>query len=522
MRALSVLITLTIASSVLTAPVIDKRQASCSTFGAWACVGQVLSQCNYGANNALVLSPVQTCAAGLACVTGAYTGCLAAPASSAVPPASTSSAARPSSTASSSAISLSVKPSTTSLKSSSSGLTTSAARSSTTSVAPSTTQGPSPSTSSVLATTGTTSGPSAGQSCPVFAAYACDSSNNLLQCGFSGGNVWGVAANCAAQNTICQVTGTSGNCVVPPPATGTPSPTVVPVPPPNLSGKAKKVVYNDQTQYVSGSAYPASLGVPGYASTTYNVFNLAFWLRAGAYDAAYYWTQLDVNTRQSYVNAWHNAGQAVMISAFGATDFPTGADPVATAQNLAKFVIQYQFDGADIDWEDNAAMENGTGEAWLVSFTTELRKQLPSPRYLISHAPQAPYFFGDKKKYPNGAYLTVDKEVGNLIDWYNVQFYNQGNTDYATCDGLLNTSVGSFPNSALFQISASGVPLNKIVIGKPITSAGATNTGYMAPSLLASCVAQAKAKGWDAGVMGWQISLDQPLGSWMATVGASL
>ena len=38
--------------------------------------------------------------------------------------------------------------------------------------------------------------------------------------------------------------------------------------------------------------------------------------------------------------------------------------------------------------------------------------------------------------YPNGAYQDVHKIVGHLIDWYNVQFYNQGDTEYNTYELL--------------------------------------------------------------------------------------
>jgi hypothetical protein len=47
-------------------------------------------------------------------------------------------------------------------------------------------------------------------------------------------------------------------------------------------------------------------------------------------------------------------------------------------------------DGVDIDWEDNAAMEAGKGEDWLISFQTKLRQLLPN--HIITHAPQGPYF----------------------------------------------------------------------------------------------------------------------------------
>lgn len=117
-----------------------------------------------------------------------------------------------------------------------------------------------------------------------------------------------------------------------------------------------------------------------------------------------------------------------MVSAFGATEMPTtaGVDPVACAVQLGTFVQDNNLDGVDIDWEDNAAMEAGKGEAWLIKFQTKLREMLPA--HIITHAPQAPYFKEDF--YKNGGYYTVDKQVGSTIDFYNVQFYNQGDTRY--------------------------------------------------------------------------------------------
>lgn len=76
-----------------------------------------------------------------------------------------------------------------------------------------------------------------------------------------------------------------------------------------------------------------------------------------------------------------------------------------------------------------------------------------------------------------------------------IRVFIEGATEYTTCSGLLTTSGGSYPNSAVFQIAASGVPLNKIVIGKPATAADANN-GYIAPATLATCVEQAKSQGW--------------------------
>ena len=50
---------------------------------------------------------------------------------------------------------------------------------------------------------------------------------------------------------------------------------------------------------------------------------------------------------------------------------------------------------------------------------------------IITHAPQGPYFMGTSK-YPNDAYNKIHRDVGSEIDFYNVQFYNQGSTSYNT------------------------------------------------------------------------------------------
>lgn len=76
-----------------------------------------------------------------------------------------------------------------------------------------------------------------------------------------------------------------------------------------------------------------------------------------------------------------------MVSAFGSTEQPTtsGLDPVQAANTMAAFVIQYGLDGIDVDYEDFSAINSGTGnaETWLISFTNQLRTQLPVGRKSI-------------------------------------------------------------------------------------------------------------------------------------------
>ncbi|KAF5361886.1 hypothetical protein D9756_002352 [Leucocoprinus leucothites] len=281
---------------------------------------------------------------------------------------------------------------------------------------------------------------------------------------------------------------------------------------------------------VYGDAYDGTTGPPSVSQIKgFNVFALSFLLLEGAWDKvgvqqrplsyyhtirmlttcdrfqAYEWTTLTASQRSSIKSQYAAAGIKLIVSVFGSTDVPTTvrADPVATANTMAAWVKQYNLDGIDVDYEDFNAFDAGDGSAenWLISFTKQLRTQLPQGTYILTHAPVAPWF--SPNKWGGGGYLKVHQSVGNLIDWYNVQFYNQGVSEYTTCDNLLNTSSNTWPQSALFQIGNNGVPLNKLVIGKPGTS-GDAGSGFMSTSVLASCVQQAKNKGWNGGVMVWE------------------
>ncbi|KAF8588808.1 glycoside hydrolase family 18 protein [Ramaria rubella] len=259
------------------------------------------------------------------------------------------------------------------------------------------------------------------------------------------------------------------------------------------------VIYSDQpTPGITGP--PPAADVKGW-----NVFALAFVLTTGNFDKAVEWTTLTAAQRKSIKSQYSAAGIKLIVSVFGSTDAPTtnGADPVDTANTMAAFVKQFDLDGVDVDYEDFDAINagDGSGEAWIISFTKQLRAQLPQGEFILTHAPVAPWF--SPGLFGGGAYLTVHESVGDLIDWYNVQFYNQGDTEYTTCAGLLTESSSTWPESALFQIAANGVDLNKLVIGKPGNNQDASN-GFIPPATLAGCLRQAKAKGWNAGAMSWE------------------
>ncbi|KAK0446751.1 glycoside hydrolase family 18 protein [Armillaria borealis] len=249
------------------------------------------------------------------------------------------------------------------------------------------------------------------------------------------------------------------------------------------------VIYGDK--WVSGLTGPPPVA-------------LSFLLVSGAFDKAEEWTQLTAAQRSTIKAQYAAAGIKLVVSVFGSTDKPTssGANATATAITMAEWVKRYNLDGIDVDYEDFKAVNAGDGraEAWIIAFTKELRRQLPQGEYILTHAPVAPWFTSGS----GGAYRTVHTAVGDSIDWYNVQFYNQGTTEYTTCTGLLTTSSSKNPQTALFQIASSaGVPLSKLVIGKPGANSDASN-GFMSTSTLASCLETAHSRGWNAGVSVWE------------------
>ncbi|PIL32398.1 hypothetical protein GSI_05644 [Ganoderma sinense ZZ0214-1] len=115
------------------------------------------------------------------------------------------------------------------------------------------------------------------------------------------------------------------------------------------------VIYSDN--WVTG-ALPAATALAGY-----NVVALSFLTLKGAVDQASNWASLPAATKSAKKDEYAKAGISIVASAFGATDTPTtsNADPVGTANTMAAFVKSNSLDGIDVDYEDLAAMNRGTG-----------------------------------------------------------------------------------------------------------------------------------------------------------------
>ncbi|KAJ9479003.1 Chitinase [Pseudozyma hubeiensis] len=257
------------------------------------------------------------------------------------------------------------------------------------------------------------------------------------------------------------------------------------------------VLYGDQD--VESQSY----GAPPYWNITgFNVFNLAFWtVKFGVADNAQKFAAKSDADKKWFKSRYAGAGMKLMVSVFGATDTPQslGKNATVLGKTIASFVKKNGLDGVDVDYEEMELFGTGKSTPWLIELTKSLRKELPSPDYIITHAPVAPWF--NTQMYPNG-YTQIHQQVGDLIDWYNVQFYNQQN--YNTCDELIWNAGNNFPLTSLFEINKySGVPLDKLVVGKPAWESDADD-GFMRPSVEGACLKIAVQNGWNGGAMFWE------------------
>ncbi|WP_299261508.1 glycosyl hydrolase family 18 protein [uncultured Aquimarina sp.] len=210
-------------------------------------------------------------------------------------------------------------------------------------------------------------------------------------------------------------------------------------------------------------------------------------------------------------------GQKVLIS-FGGGDMSSEAyskivgNETELAQSIATFITQYSLDGIDIDFEDTSSF-TGTaaynGVDFLVNLTNALRTELPSPQYLITHAPQPPYLEVDSGM---DGYVEVMQQVGDSIDWLNVQFYNN-----PPWSGDPSEIISSYQ---LFS-ELSGLSSEKLLIGLPVTVNDA-GSGYISiDDIVSEIIDPIQKDGVLGGMMNWQFSSDNG-GNWATTIGTSI
>ena len=245
-------------------------------------------------------------------------------------------------------------------------------------------------------------------------------------------------------------------------------------------------------------------------SGDYNYMNFAFWTKEGPTGPALEWYNGTFGDTEQAVNDFHDRGIKVLISAGGEYEAPVTDNPDdgrIYGEEVAKFAIENHFDGVDFDIENIPSGQPDLTSEWLAEATRAVKGLYPEA--IISHAPQAPYF----SPAQNYGYLEVNEKVGDLIDFYNIQFYNQQDAAYETYEELFEQSHHYQPETAVREIHANGVPLERIVIGKPVTPSDVYNTGYVEKNELAGFISQGIDNELEnGGVMGWQWRSDKHQG----------
>jgi len=275
----------------------------------------------------------------------------------------------------------------------------------------------------------------------------------------------------------------------------------------NCPSSDRKVIY---LSYAGINWNDFGSTVRSAADAGYNVLIMSFYIGTAhaAYDSAEVWQSIGAAAQQSALSYVHSKGACVLLSVGGATDAPFSLDPASLGAEVAQYALNQQYDGIDFDIEnvDPGFTSGGVNFAqWLISATNAARNILGSSR-TITHAPQAPYFGnigGSQWTGSTGGYSTVEQQTS--VDWYNVQFYNQGPACYVDFGGLFQNSCTNFPGTSVQEIASSAkMPLNKIVVGKPVTTADA-GTGFLSGAQFGDLLRQAQSNGIQiGGYMGWK------------------
>ena len=157
----------------------------------------------------------------------------------------------------------------------------------------------------------------------------------------------------------------------------------------------------------------------------------------------------------------------------------------------------------DLDIEGIAQISDNTPTTNFVGAVCQALKKL-NPACVISHAPQTPYFdpsFGS-------VYVNLYKTYSQYFDWYNIQYYNNGESNTYQ-EIFVNSDATDWPGVAVLQlIQDKGINPSYVVVGKPVNNKEGNAGGYVPLPTLATYFGQAFA--------------DPLLQSWANSAGGSM
>jgi hypothetical protein len=203
------------------------------------------------------------------------------------------------------------------------------------------------------------------------------------------------------------------------------------------------------------------------------------------------WMSLTSDQRINLKSQASNKGITIVVSAFGATSFSDGFqyifnspnynDPAVLATDLVSWMKSYNCNSIDLDIEhlpmesdypntDQLAQYIGLLSQYIKNFYNTDVGFYPE----LSHAPQPPYFNGNGNWSLFGyVYNRVEQYYGKYIDYYLIQYYNQGSFNYTTYDSMFfndfsyYASVKELINASTISYKYANIPVNKIILGKP-------------------------------------------------------
>jgi len=234
----------------------------------------------------------------------------------------------------------------------------------------------------------------------------------------------------------------------------------------------------------------------------------------GMYDAAFVFANMTDADRQSCLDYAHSKGARLLLSAGGATEQPFNYDATEYAKRAANATLFYNFDGLDFDLE---GLPSGFGTSatyypWLVTVSQVARQEFINagkPDLIISHAPQAPYFATWAGS--NRGYVQLMKDLGDVVDHYLIQFYNQGACAYDDYNTLFISSGSCWAaQTAVEEIKSALGPAkaslaDKLTVGKPKAASDAYGSGLIPMDTLGQYLCKAETDlTYTGGLMIWQ------------------
>ena len=202
----------------------------------------------------------------------------------------------------------------------------------------------------------------------------------------------------------------------------------------------------------------------------YNVINLSFYdaSKKGDDNATTNWESLSPTSQQSLKSYLHKNKIALVLSVGGAGNAPVSQSCMYPwiDSTLADYAYKHNYDGVDFDLEGLASgPTNQECLKALSGHSDAIRKKYSQngKKCIISSAPQTPYFNQQSTWTLN--YIAMEKTYPQAFDYYNVQFYNNGNGNtQASTIGSGSGTAGNNCNAS--YMVAQGIPKHKLVVGK--------------------------------------------------------